>query len=450
MSQFIGLASARLPRIALYGTLHAVLSSVYLPGSGFGRGFETVSIARALARTGRFADPYDPLRTGLTAHTAPLYPAYLSLLIRIAGDGQALAFLAVIVSGISFGLFLAMWPAFAERALGNRSIGVGAAIAAICIPLFQISPQTETIWLATALIGFCLLSLTRVRSWETAVLSGLVAGLATLVNPASTAFMALWLIGLAALNIWRPKQVFVAAAIAFLVTCPVMLRNFNKLGTFAIRDDFGLELQLNNNDLAQATAFGNTVSLLHFSPTWNRDQAQQVKDLGEKAYNQAKLREAQRWIENHPSRFMRLTLERYILFWFPDYHWLPFNVGVWLITALSIPAMISAVRTRSGIESLLVICSIGFSLPYCLVNGDIRYRTPILWVSLLFAAKAVISAVGKPALRSSVSLSPSAADPTAFGLKPSSDCSEPAHSPPDMARSSVDRSPVQPARLFDP
>ena len=51
---------------------------------GFDSGYESVSIARSLAETGRFANPYI-LNTGLTAHLAPLYPALLALFWVLAG-----------------------------------------------------------------------------------------------------------------------------------------------------------------------------------------------------------------------------------------------------------------------------------------------------------------------------------------------------------------------------
>src|SRR6266404_456778 len=51
-----------------------------------GDGFEVMAVARNLARDGSFANPFIGGKTGPTAHTPPLYPAYLALLIRLGGD----------------------------------------------------------------------------------------------------------------------------------------------------------------------------------------------------------------------------------------------------------------------------------------------------------------------------------------------------------------------------
>src|SRR5207245_2741657 len=51
------------------------------PGFGFGRGNEMASIARNLAATGTYGNPFPPAVTGPTAMVPPLYPLYLALLI---------------------------------------------------------------------------------------------------------------------------------------------------------------------------------------------------------------------------------------------------------------------------------------------------------------------------------------------------------------------------------
>ena len=48
---------------------------------------ESVRLARSLAETGQFANPFVPLDTGPSAHTAPVLPALLALLMRVFGDG---------------------------------------------------------------------------------------------------------------------------------------------------------------------------------------------------------------------------------------------------------------------------------------------------------------------------------------------------------------------------
>ena len=55
------------------------LSQIFFPSKfGFGAGWETVAIARELARTGAFANPFQAGPSGATAVIAPLFPMYLA------------------------------------------------------------------------------------------------------------------------------------------------------------------------------------------------------------------------------------------------------------------------------------------------------------------------------------------------------------------------------------
>ena len=54
-----------------------------------GSGLETLAVARSLALTGKFADPFAPMATGPTAHLAPVYPAALGLIVQRYGEGPS-------------------------------------------------------------------------------------------------------------------------------------------------------------------------------------------------------------------------------------------------------------------------------------------------------------------------------------------------------------------------
>lgn len=63
-----------------------IATSYQLPTVRMGDGFETLAVARNLAEHGQFANPFRPRLTGPTAHVAPIYPAFLALLIWIFGN----------------------------------------------------------------------------------------------------------------------------------------------------------------------------------------------------------------------------------------------------------------------------------------------------------------------------------------------------------------------------
>ena len=65
----------------------------------FGWGYEMVTLATNLANHGTYANPYSVLDTGLTAAYTPLYPLFLSLLMRVFRNPD-LATLAATVANI--------------------------------------------------------------------------------------------------------------------------------------------------------------------------------------------------------------------------------------------------------------------------------------------------------------------------------------------------------------
>ncbi|MBV9499619.1 MAG: hypothetical protein JO138_09615 [Acidobacteriaceae bacterium] len=383
-----------LPAIVFLGGFQAFLVTLFCFGPAFGTSIESVAVARSLAATGQFANAYTPLATGATAHLAPLYPVYLAVLLRTFSAMPTVVFIASLANAYVFGLLLSLLPPIADLIYQREEgIGLTAALIGIAIPSFEMVPQGEMAVFAVGVASFCLLSLRDVRWREWLV--GLLAGLTTLTNPAGVLFMAWWLVGLRVLRRWTSKQLSIAVAIAFLVCFPWMLRNAMTLGTFAIRDDLGLEFYLYDNDLSQPSFMSNTPVFHKLSPSWNRSEAEEVKRLGEKRYNAAKFRTAFEWIKTHRLRFVVLSLERYAMFWFPDRRYFPIGYGAWLITGLSLPSMLSAVRRGLSLESLLVGGLVLFSLPYALVNADFRYRDPVVWITLLFAAKTVMQIAGK-------------------------------------------------------
>jgi len=120
--------------------------------------------------------------------------------------------------------------------------------------------------------------------------------------------------------------------------------------------------------------------------------------LGEATYNRMRLREAMSWINNNRSRFLWLTAQRLVAFWFPNSSGNPLKQGhlsrsEWVaygFTLLSVPGLLLLWRNRNRAA---VVFSFGLSLDplmYYLTQFSPRYRHPILWATLLPGSYVVV------------------------------------------------------------
>jgi hypothetical protein len=370
-------------RIFLYGFAHAFLSAIFLSHAGFYTGFESVAIANSIAATGRFANPFAALPTGLTAHCAPLCPALMGLILRIYDSRFFLASVMTALNALLFGILLSLLPPLGERLFNSRRIGTRAAWIAILLPVFRIEPESESIALATVLAAFCLVATGTGRT----ILCGVLGGIGVLLSPTAAPLIILWLLGLAYLRRRNGRDVVACSLIIFSICLPWCLRNLSELGSFTLRDNFSLELQVYNNDLAQPVMADNGPAFVAFHPNFNVREAERVRNSGEVVYNRNKRSVALAWIANHRRRFAYLTSARWVLFWFPDRRVLPFAPVVWVLAVLAIPAIFSAFRSGPGIRSVLALSLLAFSFVYGLVESDFRYSQPVLGGLLLFSSE---------------------------------------------------------------
>lgn len=56
---------------------------------------------------------------------------------------------------------------------------------------------------------------------------------------------------------------------------------------------------------------------------------------------------------------------------------------MWLITALSLPGLILMAKRREAVTIYILAVSAIYPLMYYVVVSDMRYRYPVLWLSLL-------------------------------------------------------------------
>jgi hypothetical protein len=185
---------------------------------------------------------------------------------------------------------------------------------------------------------------------------------------------------------------------ALLVVSPWIIRNYVRFGTFIfVRDNLGLELYTGNNDCAAADLKANIRSGCHAQthPNPTAAIAAQLATAGELPFYRAKLREALDWISTHRAAFLRLTVQRFRLFWFPDADRIGESVLVWVITLLSFPGVFLVARENRCAACVMATAWLLFPLIYYLVPFEPRYRYPIYWTSLLPAGYALSAAFRK-------------------------------------------------------
>ena len=367
--------------------------SLRLDALGFGRGLEVPNVARHLAATGEFGDPFS-IPTGSTAHVAPVYTALMALAFKILGFTYSAALVLTLLNAVLVGIGAALLPVLSLKVFGHTAPGIVAGI--LVVVSGKLMPEQEV-----ALSGALLVSTTLVLMSCGRFASGLSVAASILTNPVSV-------LPLVVIMIHRGGRWFAAAGgLALLFCLPWIARNYLVLGApYFVRDNFGLELYLSNNDQAQPEMMNNIALRLH--PTGNTAEAAQVAVQGEGPYNRAKLRSALNWIWHNPQRFISLTATRISRYWFPLHGWETY--GCRLINALAIVG--GWLARRNSMALLLALAAICYSLPYAVIQADPKYGYPMLWASALLAGYAVHTLLSRSGLlRPEVSIGAVAREP---------------------------------------
>jgi GT2 family glycosyltransferase len=286
--------------------------------NNFGFGWEIGRIAYSLAHGMGFSSPFGG-DTGPSAWTAPVYPWIVSLAFRIFGSySPASAF--VLLTFNSLCAALTCWTIYRSAlCIFNSTVAIWSGWILALLP-YTIFWSVRWIW-ETSLSAF-LLSLLfmltaemdgdgRLSSW---IGYGLLWGIAALTNPAALSFLPFagcWL----AYQLHRRGKPWVApallsAVIFWMTMMPWLVRNYQVMGQpVFIRDNFGNELRVANNPLAE----GPLVSAYH--PSQNDLVLAKYKRMGEVAFCIDQGRLAKQWIAQNPGKFAVITLRRVILFW---------------------------------------------------------------------------------------------------------------------------------------
>jgi hypothetical protein len=383
---------------------------IWLPSPGFGKGYESVAIARNLAERGSFANPFAAAETGPSAHLPPLFPLFLAALIKVFGFSGQFVLAASVATMAVHALHAALLPSVSRLFYRQTAPGIYAAVLSIALPSLQFTPQWEALYVADGLMAFCLVSAQILGSGAHAQITngpitngpithapikglaaGVLAGLLILLNPMTIVVCLLWLLYLLVRKRagWKhAAAVLTLFFVAIVLVClPWTLRNHRQFHRwFFIRDNFGVELYASNNNLASSSDAVNHRNGCHLvmQPTFNPAEAALVKNLGEVDYNRDRLGRALDWIRSHPSRFRELTARRFLEFWFPNPATVAiYSYSIWLITALSVGGLARMIRSRLLVAWFSMAVFLIYPAVYYLVQSSVRFRYPILWLSLL-------------------------------------------------------------------
>ncbi len=380
-------------------------------------GAEMIKLAENLVAHGAYANPFGTLATGPTAVNPPLYPWLLSILFRIFRLPAYVYVASIMLATLANAFTASLLPRLSQTILGDCVPGVFAGI--FWLAAMQSIPGWDTNLSVLGILVFCLIThptgMAGRFPLRAAILGGVLAGILFLLNPSVILIIVPWIAFLwwsaGNFKLRSLREPLILLGIWGLFWFGWSLRNYVELGAFVVRTNLGMTLYASNNDCAGSTLirdeFNNCYQSHH--PNASVDEARILASMGEVRYDRARVADTKAWVLSHPMRFASLTLDRFVEFWFPAADWIPptkkfqnaFSIphyaqkwsrqqmriayGVWAITALSIPGFILLAMRRQGVVLyFLVVLSI-YPLMYYVVVADVRYRYPVLWISLLAA-----------------------------------------------------------------
>ncbi len=351
----------------------------------FGFGFETGSIAGAIARGEGFSSPFGVPNTGPTAWIAPLFPYLVAGVFKIFGLFSTPSAIVLLSLNSAFAAFTCL-PIFriADQVFG-RTVAIIAGWTWAVTPFFFRWAITW-VWdtalsaLLVALAVWIVLEFEQL-TWRRWIGFGVLGGISALVNPSLlTLFpvLALW-------AVWKQRQLgtpaysqfVIAMVLIVVVISPWIIRNRIVFGKWIfLRSNAGFEFCLGN--------FGNApgVPWKWGHPTGNIGMFNQYYRMGEIGFVEYKQRLAVQWVNAHRADFVRTTFQRIADFW--DGGELRYERNnpwrQWMVSLTSLPALVGvifALLRRFRFAELLLIVILVYPLPYYITLTTPRFRHPI-------------------------------------------------------------------------
>jgi hypothetical protein len=390
-----------LAALALFIATHVVYKVEFRPDSRIhDLGLESLQLANSLAFNGTFADPFQPMPTGPSAHATPGYPALVALIIRLYGNEAMGNYVLARSTIFAVALQLALLPLLAQHLGMGFTTGILASIAWLVGPVSIQLWESHYAGLLAVILAFPMFTaFRRELTWIESAGTGLSWGVLLLFNPAPILVLLVWLLVLYSYAHRSLVRSLVLLGITFLVILPWCVRNYLVFHEpIFLRDNLGLELAVSNNPCAKYSLELNERQSYCFSqnhPNENSEEAAKVRLLGEATYNHLRMKEFKVWIRENPCRFLKLTADRFLAFWFPQ--WAEKDVGPWspknpaavvvsISTLFSLLGLLFVWRKNRNAAILLLCWLIFFPPVYYMVQFDERYRQPVLWVSLLLGS----------------------------------------------------------------
>ena len=160
---------------------------------------------------------------------------------------------------------------------------------------------------------------------------------------------------------------------------PWTVRNYEVFGHFVfIRDDFGLQFRLGNNQMSDGMLYAS------MQPNLDRTEFEKFQRMGELGYEAECRRLAFEWIREHPERFVVISVKRFIYYW----NGVPrptnstsmwdFRSSLFLASSvLALWGLVRALRQKRPGAWLFAGLVVTYPTVYYFVFPHARYRHPI-------------------------------------------------------------------------
>lgn len=354
----------------------------------WGAGYEMLAIAKNLAAHGSFANPFWVLKTGPTAANPPLYPFILAVYIKVFRLSSLIMLMATVGNIVMNALTASLLPRLSRLFFGSVVPGIVASIfwmgSALLMPTWDVAYTTAL------LLVFLLYTGAKPhpsqRPLTLAFFGGAMSGALFLLNPSTVLIVGPWLVYLLMRHKIRLKGAVLLFLTLTLIVFLWMIRNKLELGAFRARTNLGMTLYASNNDCSQSSMYADELRGCYQAhhPNTSLSEARLLLSMGEPKYDHMRILDTEHWIKTHPGRFTTLTLERFKEFWFPPLRWNTFSsLMIGLATFLSIPGLILMMYRREPLNWFILFVLFIYPLMYYTVVSDVRYRYPVLWLSLL-------------------------------------------------------------------
>jgi hypothetical protein len=158
-----------------------------------------------------------------------------------------------------------------------------------------------------------------------------------------------------------------------------------------------MNLWMGNNpeSIGRSNTWDHSSRLSWDNPFTSQAELDELLRVGELKYNRQKSRLAMEWISQNPRRFAALTVQRFMLFWFPPVDaWAPTTtypgVRSCLLWITALGAFCSALwlaLAGNPYRWLILSALIGPSVIYYFIHVNFRYRYPIWAISVLLTCQ---------------------------------------------------------------